>query len=64
MAKALIGHMNSDPRTTAHLVSEVARLRARVRDLEDLVTALKSENDLLVAQAADHVEGSLELQTV
>ena len=54
MAKALIGYMNSDLRTPAHLTVENARLRARVRDLEELVLRLSQENDALAAaQAAD-----------
>lgn len=64
MAKALIGYMNSDHRAPAHLAADNARLRARVRDLEELVTNLKAENDQLLARAAAEVEASLELQTV
>jgi cell division protein FtsB len=50
MAKALLGTFHSDQRTSAHLLSENARLRMRVRELEDLVSLLKDENDRL-AQA-------------
>ena len=49
MAKALIGYMNSDLRTPALLVSENARLRARVGELEDLVLRLSEENDELAS---------------
>lgn len=54
MAKALIGYLDSDLRTPAHLTVENARLRARVRELEELVLRLSQENDALAAaQAAD-----------
>lgn len=49
MAKALIGYMNSDLRTPAHLTVENSRLRARVAELEDLVLRLSQENDALAA---------------
>lgn len=49
MAKALIGYMNSDLRTPAHLTAENSRLRARVAELEDLVLRLSQENDALAA---------------
>ncbi len=53
MAKALIGYVTSDlrdPRQSA----DNARLRTRVRELEELVVRLSEENDRLVAaQAAD-----------
>ena len=51
MAKALIGYLNSDlrdPRSAA----DNARLRARVKELESLVTRLSEENDRLVAARA------------
>lgn len=61
MAKALIGYMSSDLRTPAHLTAENARLRARVRELEDLVLNLKTENDALVkAHTADLYEASVQ----
>jgi hypothetical protein len=60
MAKALIGYMNSDLRAPAPLVADNARLRARVMELEDLVLALKQENDALVANAAEGVAASLQ----
>jgi hypothetical protein len=49
MAKALIGYLNSDLRTPAHLSVENSRLRARVAELEDLVLRLSQENDALAA---------------
>ena len=65
MAKALIGYMSSDLRTPAHLTAENARLRARVRELEDLVLSLKTENDALVeAHTADLDSSMQEMQPV
>ena len=52
MAKALLGTFHSDQRTSAHLLSENTRLRMRVRELEDLVSRLKDENDRLAQAAA------------
>ena len=49
MAKALIGHLNSDLRTPSRLPVENSRLRARVAELEDLVLRLSQENDALAA---------------
>ncbi|GAA5151901.1 hypothetical protein GCM10023340_31310 [Nocardioides marinquilinus] len=51
MAKALIGHLNSDLRDP-RLAAENARLRQRVADLEVLVRKLSEENDRLVAARA------------
>lgn len=51
MAKALIGHLNSDLRTD-RLTVENARLRVRVGELEKLVLRLKEENDALVSSRA------------
>ena len=52
MAKALFGHLQTDPRA-GRLVTENARLRSRVADLEALVLRLKEENDRLTdVQAA------------
>jgi hypothetical protein len=59
MAKALLGTFHSDQRTSAHLLSENTRLRMRVRELEDLVSRLKDENDRLAQAEAVAV---LELQ--
>jgi hypothetical protein len=52
MAKALLGHVNSDVRTTSVLLDENRRLRRRVEDLEALVLRLQAENDGLAAAAA------------
>lgn len=50
MAKALLGHVgHTDP----VLTSENARLRLRVRDLENEITRLKSENDALHASISE-----------
>lgn len=57
MAKALLGHVPSDLRSSAVLVSDNARLRRRVADLEALVTALQAENDRLLAERAEHLLG-------
>lgn len=46
MAKALVGHMGSDPR----LFVDNQRLRRRVADLEAVVLRLQAENDALAAQ--------------
>ena len=51
MAKALIGHLNSDLRDP-RLAVENARLRNRVADLESLVLRLSEERDLLAARVA------------
>ena len=57
MAKALIGYMNSDLRTTARLSAENRHLRVRVVELEALVLQLQEENDnLAAAQAAALLE--------
>jgi hypothetical protein len=49
MAKALLGHLGGpDPR----LLSEVATLRRRVRDLEAEMLRLRAENDALAASVA------------
>ena len=50
MAKALIGHLAGDPRTTARLATDNRRLRARVTELETLVLRLQAENDQLEAR--------------
>lgn len=52
MAKALLGHVNSDVRMTSVLADENRRLRRRVEDLEALVLRLQAENDGLAAAAA------------
>ena len=53
MAKALIGYLNSDLRSTARLAADNARLRARVGELETLVLRLQEENDALVSARAE-----------
>jgi len=57
MAKALIGHLH-DPRSSAHLASETARLRRRVADLEALVLRLTADNDRLAAELRDQVRAA------
>lgn len=52
MAKALIGHLNSDLRVPTRLVAENARLRTRVGELEALVLRLSQDNDRLAAARA------------
>ena len=47
MAKALYGHVGGpDPR----MVAEMRRLQQRVRDLEDQLSRLQKENDVLAAE--------------
>ena len=53
MAKALLGHVNSDARTTSVLAVENRRLRRRVDDLEALVLRLQAENDRLATAARE-----------
>ena len=53
MAKALMGHVHQDGRTTTVLVVENNRLRRRVEDLETLVLRLQADNDRLAAAARD-----------
>lgn len=64
MAKALIGHLNSDLRDP-RLAVENARLRNRVAELESLVLRLSEENDkLMSARAAEilTVDAAQEMQ--
>ena len=56
MAKALLGHVNSDVRTTAVLAVENRRLRRRVEDLEALTLRLQADNDRLAAAERDSRE--------
>ena len=42
MAKAIYGHLSAEPR----LAGEVARLRARVRELESEVERLRTSSEL------------------
>ncbi|GIM62715.1 hypothetical protein [uncultured Nocardioides sp.] len=53
MAKALLGHLNSDARTTTALAVENRRLRRRVVDLEALVLRLQADNDRLATAARE-----------
>jgi hypothetical protein len=50
MAKALIGHLNSDLRGSTALLHENRHLRARVADLEALVLRLQADNDRLASE--------------
>ena len=58
MAKALMGHVHHDGRTTTVLVVENNRLRRRVEDLETLVLRLQADNDRLAAAARDTREAA------
>jgi len=63
MAKALLGHLPTDPRTQHILASDNAKLRTRVAELTALVETLATENDVLVARVAELVDASItELQ--
>lgn len=62
MAKALIGHVTSDLRTSAALTLENRRLRTRVEDLQALVLRLQAENDQLAADRAAAREAQLDAQ--
>jgi cell division septum initiation protein DivIVA len=68
MAKALIGYMSSDLRNNARmalekLVADNRALRARIAELEALVTRLQDENATLTsAQAAALLEPIEEMQ--
>ena len=53
MAKALLGHVTSDVRTTAVLAVENRRLRRRIEDLEALTLRLQADNDRLAAAARE-----------
>lgn len=53
MAKALIGYLSSDQRSTATLAAENRRLRTRIADLESLVLRLQADNDRLAAAVRD-----------
>jgi hypothetical protein len=51
MAKALLGHVGGpDPR----MLSDMRRLRRRVRELEADVAGMRDENDALAAVAGQH----------
>jgi hypothetical protein len=55
MAKALVGHLNRDRGVPNRIAAENARLRARISDLEELVTRLMEENDRLAVDQAARV---------
>lgn len=64
MAKALIGFVGGP---TPDQLSETARLRRRVADLEDEVLRLKVENDGLyktLSERVDHVTAGQLLESV
>ncbi|TIC88122.1 hypothetical protein E8D34_07510 [Nocardioides sp. GY 10113] len=62
MAKALIGHLNSDLRDP-RLAADNARLRNRVAELESLVLRLSEDNDrLMAARAAELLNDPQEMQ--
>ena len=61
MAKALIGHLNSDLRDP-RVAADNARLRQRVAELETLVVRLSEENDRLVAARASEILDAAPLQ--
>ena len=64
MAKALLGHVHSDARTTSVLAVENRRLRRRVEDLEALVLRLQADNDRLAAAVRDDRLAVEDLQPV
>lgn len=61
MAKALIGHLDSDLRGSVALLHENRHLRRRVGDLEALVLSLQVENDRLAAEVRASSELAAEL---
>ena len=64
MAKARLGHVYNDARTTSVLAVENSRLRRRVTDLEALVLRLQADNDRLAAAVRDETLTVEELQPV
>ena len=59
MAKALLGHASGpDPR----MLSDIRRLRQRVRDLEARLARMQRENDVLAATARQHTAPAVPLQ--
>jgi hypothetical protein len=53
VAKALLGHVGGpDPR----LLSDMRRLRRRVRDLEAQLARMQQEHDVLAAAAGRHAK--------
>ncbi|RYB95385.1 hypothetical protein EUA93_14170 [Nocardioides oleivorans] len=53
MAKALMGHVTNELRTTPAVSVENRRLRRRVEDLESMVLRLQADNDRLQAAARE-----------
>lgn len=53
MAKALMGHVTNELRTTPAVSVENRRLRRRVEDLESMVLRLQADNDRLEAAARE-----------
>jgi hypothetical protein len=68
MAKALIGHLQQDRGLPMRLAAENRQLRARIAELEALVTRLMEENDRLAVAHSAHVleldPDQLEMQPV
>jgi hypothetical protein len=64
MAKALMGHVSNELRTTPALAVENRRLRRRIEDLETLVLRLQADNDRLSAAARDDALTIEDLQPV
>jgi hypothetical protein len=64
VAKALMGHISTDGRTTTVLSVENRRLRRRVEDLEALVLSLQADNDRLEAAVRDDARPVEDLQPV
>ena len=62
MAKALMGHVNTELHSTTTLVVENRRLRRRVQDLESMVLRLQADNDRLSAAALDDALAVEDLQ--
>ena len=62
MAKALLGHVNTEMRSTPALAVENRRLRRRVEDLETMVLRLQADNDRLAAAVRDDTIAVEDLQ--
>jgi hypothetical protein len=62
MAKAIIGHLSNDQRSSTHHLAENRRLRTRVADLEALVLRLQAENDRLAAAVREESRAGVDLQ--
>jgi hypothetical protein len=55
MANELVGHLNRDRGLPNRIAAENAQLRARVSDLDELVTRLMEENHRLAVDQAARV---------